>query len=80
MNKIQQAIELGGGSKVVAQKLGLSYQMVQLWKIGKRKPTPTHGAQIELLTGGVVTRRDMFPDCWHEVWPELVGQQNMGGQ
>ena len=28
-------------------------------------------AQIEKLTNGAVTRKDLRPDDWHEIWPEL---------
>ena len=27
--------------------------------------------QIEKLTNGAVTRKDLRPDDWHEIWPEL---------
>lgn len=37
------------------------------------KPVPiAHGAAIEVFTGGAVTRREMFPDDWARVWPELA--------
>ncbi len=39
---------------------------------GKR-PCPTKLAvKIESFTKREVTRRDLFPDDWHEVWPELA--------
>lgn len=37
------------------------------------KPVPVaHGAAIERFTGGVVTRKAMFPEDWHRIWPELA--------
>ncbi len=27
---------------------------------------------IERATNGAVTRRDLRPDDWHEIWPELA--------
>jgi DNA-binding transcriptional regulator YdaS (Cro superfamily) len=27
---------------------------------------------IESATSGAVTRRDLRPDDWHRIWPELV--------
>lgn len=42
---------------------------------GKR-PCPTKLAvKIETFTKGEVTRRDLFPDDWHEVWPELANSE-----
>lgn len=29
-------------------------------------------ARIEELTGGEVSRKDMRPDDWRDIWPELV--------
>ncbi|EPI3744643.1 transcriptional regulator, partial [Neisseria gonorrhoeae] len=29
--------------------------------------------QIEKLTGGAVNRKDLRPDDWHLIWPELAG-------
>ncbi|WJJ94022.1 transcriptional regulator [Neopusillimonas aromaticivorans] len=31
---------------------------------------------IEKESGGAVTRRDLRPDDWHEIWPELKGPPN----
>lgn len=40
-----------------------------------QKPVPIHHAlAIEQFTGGEVTRKDMLPDIWHKVWPDLAGQ------
>lgn len=29
-------------------------------------------SKIEQATNGQVTRRDLRPDDWHEIWPELA--------
>ena len=46
-----------------------------------RQPTPANGAQspyitlaIERATHGAVTRRDLRPNDWHLIWPELAQQ------
>lgn len=31
--------------------------------------------RIRRSTGGAVTRRDLRPDDWHQIWPELVDQE-----
>jgi DNA-binding transcriptional regulator YdaS (Cro superfamily) len=30
---------------------------------------------IERATGGAVTRRDLRPDDWHVIWPELAERE-----
>jgi DNA-binding transcriptional regulator YdaS (Cro superfamily) len=41
---------------------------------GKRsfRPSPALSGRIERLSGAKVTRRDLRPDDWHEIWPELA--------
>jgi DNA-binding transcriptional regulator YdaS (Cro superfamily) len=42
--------------------------------ISRDKPVPVvHMAAIEAYTAGAVTRRDMRPDDWRRIWPELAG-------
>ena len=31
-----------------------------------------HATAIEKFTGGFVTRRDIRPDDWRDIWPELA--------
>jgi len=47
---------------------------IRQWQHGyaKRRPGPTHCVAIERATDGSVTRRDLRPDDWHLIWPELV--------
>lgn len=37
-----------------------------------RRPGPVYCQAIERATGGAVTRRDLRPDDWHLIWPELA--------
>jgi DNA-binding transcriptional regulator YdaS (Cro superfamily) len=41
-----------------------------------RVPSPELCVLLELATGGAVTRRDLRPDDWHRIWPELVTDQH----
>jgi len=37
------------------------------------KPIPLeHATAIDKFTGGAVSRRDIRPDDWHLIWPELA--------
>jgi DNA-binding transcriptional regulator YdaS (Cro superfamily) len=50
------------------------------WADGRRRVPVQYGALIELHTGGAVTRREMFPDSWQSIWPELVSVALNGAQ
>ena len=46
--------------------------MVSQW-VGGIKPVPIERCvDIERVTEGSVTRRDLRPDDWHRIWPELA--------
>jgi hypothetical protein len=45
---------------------------VYFWQAGSRTFQHQHGAALESLAGGAVTRRELFPTDWWTVWPELV--------
>ncbi|MBV7457340.1 helix-turn-helix domain-containing protein [Acidovorax sp. sif1233] len=47
---------------------------IRQWQHGyaNRRPGPTHCVAIERATSGAVTRRDLRPDDWHLIWPELA--------
>lgn len=38
-----------------------------------REPSPELCVSIERATDGAVTRRDLRPDDWDRIWPELIG-------
>lgn len=39
---------------------------------GFRAASPILASAIELATAGAVTRRDLRPDDWRLIWPELA--------
>jgi len=55
-----------------ARAIGVSPSVVYQWRT-KLRPVPIgHCAAIERATEGAVTRRDLRPDDWHLIWPELA--------
>jgi DNA-binding transcriptional regulator YdaS (Cro superfamily) len=64
--------EIPGNTQVdLAQRVGISQSMISQISTGLRPcPIPTCVA-IERETGGSVTRKDLRPDDWQEIWPEL---------
>ncbi|WP_374257656.1 transcriptional regulator [Aquabacterium sp.] len=57
----------------LARRLGVTPPMVQQWKTGLRPVPAQYCPAIERVTKGKVTRKDLRPDDWHLIWPELIG-------
>lgn len=41
---------------------------------GRVRLGPQYCVSIEKNSNGQVTRKDLRPDDWHLIWPELVGE------
>ncbi|MEX3614344.1 MAG: YdaS family helix-turn-helix protein [Burkholderia gladioli] len=56
-----------------------SNAQIRQWRHGYagRIPGPENCTGLERATDGAVTRRDLRPDDWHLIWPELAQQQEM---
>jgi DNA-binding transcriptional regulator YdaS (Cro superfamily) len=67
-----------GRQSDLARYLEIKATHISAWA-AKTKPIPvTHMAKIESFTGGDVTRKEMRPDDWHLIWPELANEQKDG--
>jgi DNA-binding transcriptional regulator YdaS (Cro superfamily) len=56
------------------ERIGVkSDAQVRQWQHGyaDRKPSPEYCVAIERATEGKVSRRDLRPDDWAAIWPEL---------
>ena len=74
----KQMVELLGGAKAVAKKLNISVQAVGQW--GEDIPASKLmmlAALIEKESHGLLTRKDLFPNCWHWIWPEQIGRAHV---
>ncbi len=59
----------------LASAIGVKSDMqVRQWQCGYagRKPGPIYCVAIERATNGLVTRRELRPDDWQAIWPELI--------
>lgn len=58
----------------LAARLTANPDQVRQWRYshGGRLPSPAKCVDLERVTGGQVSRRDMRPDDWHRIWPELI--------
>lgn len=77
----KKAVEIAGGVSELARRISVSASYVWQMKNGKR---PVHAAiavAIERATGGQVTRKDLRPHDWQDIWPELsqsLSNQGLG--
>jgi DNA-binding transcriptional regulator YdaS (Cro superfamily) len=55
-----------------ARSIGVPPSMLYQWLRGLRPVAAKHCTKIEQQTGGKVTRRELRPDDWHSIWPELA--------
>lgn len=69
---IEKAAEIAGSEKALADWLGVTKAAVWQWKQEGRKTPIEHCPEIERRTSGAVTRRDLRPNDWHLIWPELA--------
>jgi DNA-binding transcriptional regulator YdaS (Cro superfamily) len=55
-----------------AKSIGVSQGMVYQWIAGRTPVAVQKAVLIERATGGLVSRKDLHPDDWHLIWPELI--------
>lgn len=76
---VQRAAKLLGSQRALAVALGVAPVNVSQWvnpTTAKGRPVPPKQCvRIEALTDGTVTRRDLRPDDWQAIWPELADSQ-----
>lgn len=67
------SLERGGASKL-AEAIGVSASFLSQMAAGSSAISPARCVSIEKATGGTVSRRDLRPDDWQDIWPELINQ------
>lgn len=78
MNAINTAIANLGSVAALAHVVGVSQPAISNWRARGTTPDAAACVAIERATKGVVTRRDLRPDDWHLIWPELAHQPEAG--
>ncbi|WP_271464425.1 transcriptional regulator [Acidovorax sp. NCPPB 4044] len=74
MTALDTAISRMGGVGKLAKAIGVSQPLISNWRKRGTTPKAEDCSAIERATGGLVTRRDLRPDDWHLIWPELAAQ------
>ncbi len=75
---IQKACDKAGGQTALANSLSeltgtvVTQQRIRNWLARGSRVPAEYCVAIEQVTGGDVSRRDMRPDDWHLIWPELA--------
>lgn len=66
-------IKLLGGCTKVANMVGVSVAAVSMWQNDKipQDKLMFLAAELERQSHGLITRKQLFPDTWHLIWPEL---------
>ena len=74
-NLIEKACLHVGGLTALSNAIGISPAYAWQLKVGMRPLKPAHCVAIERATGGAVTRKDLRPHDWKDIWPELEGKE-----
>lgn len=64
------AARAAGNATRLAEAVGVSLQALTNWRT--RGVPIEHCVAIERACNGAVTRRDLRPDDWQRIWPELA--------
>lgn len=72
---LERAAEKCGGLTKLATALGVGQPVVSNWKARGTLVDAVYCTAIERITDGVVTRKDLRPDDWAAIWPELAARK-----
>ena len=68
-----------GVAKKLAETLEISPSYLSQLAADTAPMPPQLAVKIEQATEGQVTRKDLYPDDWHLIWPELIDQDDQDG-
>lgn len=72
LNKYLTEVETAAS---LARKMDITPVLISQWRTGLRPIPLSRCATIEIATNGRVTRKDLRPNDWHKIWPELENKQ-----
>jgi DNA-binding transcriptional regulator YdaS (Cro superfamily) len=82
--KLSDYLSTHGSQTELARAIGAQPQLVWQWSTGVRPVPIERCVPIERATNGAVTRIDLRPDDWRDIWPELdegqAGTKNIASQ
>ena len=72
LHQLDRAIACVGGLSKLAQAIGEGQTTLSNWRKRGTVLKAEYCTAIERATGGQVTRRDLRPNDWQQIWPELA--------
>lgn len=69
---LDRAWKIAGSKAALARDVGVRPPVIQQWLKGDRPIPPARCVLIEKATNGQVTRKQLRPDDWSQLWPELA--------
>lgn len=70
--KLLEYVKTQSTQRELADKLSITPVLISQWANESRPVPPERCVEIERATGGMVGRRDLRPDDWQRIWPELT--------
>ena len=70
--KLIEYVKSRGSQRDLADKLGITPVLISQWANELRPVPPERCVEIERATAGKVSRKDLRPEDWHKIWPELA--------
>lgn len=71
MTTLRAALDSFGGPGKLARLIGVTPQAVCFWRDGLRRIPADQCYRIERAMDGLITRQQLRPDDWQDIWPEL---------
>ncbi|MGK5031481.1 transcriptional regulator [Janthinobacterium sp. MDT1-19] len=70
--KLIEYVKGRGSQRDLADKIGITPVLISQWANALRPVPPERCVEIERATGGEVSRKDLRPEDWYKIWPELI--------
>lgn len=61
---VKRAVEIFGSQTALAQRLGVGQNVISYWLNEAKQVPPKRAVQLEAVTNGEVTRKELRPDLW----------------
>ncbi len=62
---VKRAIEMFGSQTALAKRIGVGQNTISYWLYEAKQVPPKRAVQLEAVTNGAVTRRELRPDLWN---------------
>ena len=72
-HQIERAIKVAGSAAELARLINVDADFVRQWRNGTKQVPGRYCNRIESATSGRVSRAQLRPDDYWELWPELIG-------